>query len=610
MMYTVRVHTNGKMREFNVIPGKNLLDFLRDNSIDISTPCGGKGTCGKCRIRVKGLLELPSEKEKVLLGNKALTDGYRLACYNKIESDIEIYLDSDDENKDANIVTSGLEKVIKVRPIVIKKYVEMPIPDISDQRPDTDRVIDAFGGNIELTSIELIRKLPELIRKQGYKVTIIGNENEIIGIEPGNTSNKLYGMAVDIGTTTIAAYLYDLNNGKRMDVYSTLNPQRKFGADVLSRIDYASNSEASQNNIHREIIGCINHIIETFSQNNGIESSDIYIAVFVGNTTMIHFLMDLSAKNIALSPFIPVTTSIYNIKSTELNIKINQRGMIVIFPSVSAYIGADTVAGVLSTGMHEKDEISLLVDIGTNGEIVLGNKDWMYSCSTAAGPAFEGANIRNGIGGIRGAIDRVFFEDKLRYTTIGNGKPIGICGSGIVDVIAGMLENGIIDETGRIIDIDELSDLEKDYKTRLAKIDGLNSFILAKGEDSCPYHEIAVTQKDVRELQNAKAAIAAGIKVLIKKAGIRADDISKVYLAGGFGNYINIKSALKIGLIPAELKEEKIESVGNAAGSGAILGLLSVKKLEETIKIKNMIKYIELSASKEFVDEYVNSMFF
>lgn len=366
--------------------------------------------------------------------------------------------------------------------------------------------------------------------------------------------------------------------------------------------------------MHKEIIDFINLMIEVFSKRNNIEKNDIYTVVFVGNTTMMHFLMNIPAKNIAVSPFIPVTTDMYGISPLELSININKNGLIVIFPSVSAYIGADTIAAVISTGMYEKNEISLLVDIGTNGEIVLGNKEWMYSCSTAAGPAFEGANIRNGVGGISGAIDKVFFQDKLSYTTIGNEKPVGICGSGIVDVIAGMLEKCIIDETGRIIDIDESSNLLDNhadiYKSRLAEIDGLNSFVLVNSKDSSSDNDIVITQKDIRELQNAKAAIAAGIKVLMQYAGISADDISKVYLAGGFGNYINIKNGIRIGLIPPELKQEKIESVGNAAGTGAIWGLLSSEKLKDAINIKNKIKYVELSSSKEFVDEYVNCMFF
>jgi len=282
---------------------------------------------------------------------------------------------------------------------------------------------------------------------------------------------------------------------------------------------------------------------------------------------------------------------------------------VIAFPSVSGYIGADVVAGVLACGMHEDEKVSLLVDIGTNGEMVLGNRHWLYACSTAAGPAFEGANIRNGVGGIKGAIDSAIFGDELELTTIGGGKAIGICGSGIVDIVAGMLEKGIIDETGRIASGSEAKSLPKGYAERLKEIDGVKSFLLYDSDECEAGMDIAITQKDIRELQNAKAAIAAGIKTLAKHAGIRLEDVEKVYLAGGFGNYINIESALTIGLLPRELKG-RVEAVGNSAGAGASAGLLSYEFLQEADKVKNRIRYIELSANADFVNEYVENMLF
>ncbi|HOJ10174.1 MAG TPA: ASKHA domain-containing protein [Clostridiales bacterium] len=633
MAHTVRIHTINNnscnnienIENFYVENGKNLLDFLREKSLYVPTPCGGKGTCGKCRVKVKGYIEEPSEKEKKLLGRNAEAMGYRLACYNKIESDIDIFLDNSD--KEASIVTSGIEKTIKVNPLIGKKCVKLDMPDIHDQRPDVDRIIEAYDSDSVVSSIDLIADIPELIRKE-YTVTVVSHDGEITGVEPGNTENRLYGIAVDIGTTTIAAYLYNLGSGKKLDTYSTLNPQRKYGADVLSRIEYTNNSVSSKMEMHKVIIDCVNKIVDVFAENNSIEKNDIYSVVFAGNTTMIHFLMNLPAKNIALSPFIPVTTNMHKIHPSSLGININNGGLVIILPSVSAYIGADTVAAVLSSNMHKSNEIYLLIDIGTNGEIVLGNKDWMYSCSTAAGPAFEGANIRNGIGGIKGAVDKIHFNNKLEIETIGSEKAIGICGSGIVDAVAGMLDKGIIDETGRIIDNyigpgvsegevecegkgeSKADNLEEDYKERFVKIEGLNSFLLIKSEESGIDNDIVINQKDVREIQNAKAAIAAGIKVLVKQAGISWENIAKVCLAGGFGNYINTKNALKIGLLPAEIAEEKIVSIGNAAGAGAVEGLLSRSALEEMEIIKDKIKYIELSAMADFVDEYVDCMFF
>jgi uncharacterized 2Fe-2S/4Fe-4S cluster protein (DUF4445 family) len=369
-------------------------------------------------------------------------------------------------------------------------------------------------------------------------------------------------------------------------------------------------SEDALNSMNEAIISCINTIVSYFIKRNDILKNDIYAIVLVGNTTMMHFLLNISARNIAAAPFIPVTTYMHRLPAVDLGIDINKAGYAVVFPSVAAYIGADTVAAVLSSGMYAEEKISLLVDLGTNGEIVLGNKDWLYSCSAAAGPAFEGANIRNGIAGIKGAIDKVELTPKLKLTTIGNEKALGICGSGIVDAIAATLDIGIIDETGRIlVDEEENNIKEKSILESLVSIDGMNSFRLLKSEETASDIDIAITQKDVRELQNAKAAIAAGIKVLIKKAGIKTGDIDKVFLAGGFGSYINIDNALKIGLIPSEL-DGKVESIGNAAGEGAIEGLISQEMLQKADIIKNSIKYIELSACPEFMDEYIECMMF
>ncbi|MGI6778300.1 MAG: ASKHA domain-containing protein [Acetivibrionales bacterium] len=608
MEYSVRIHGKGEVIEKKVEAGTNLLKFLQSNSVILSTPCGGKGTCGKCRVKVDGLKEEAIGKEAKLLGENAVKKGYRLACYNNINSEVDIFLD--EATEEANIVTAGKGRSVVLNPIVKKEYVEMAVPGIQDQLSDLERVMAVAGKNEDINSIGLIRKLPDIIRKHDFKVTLVSMLNKLISVESGNTTDKLYGIAVDIGTTTLAAYLYNLVTGQKLGVYSLLNPQRKFGADVLSRIEYTLESGASLNEMNKVIVDSINNeIISHFVSSYGVEADDIYACVFVGNTTMMHFLMNITAKNIAISPFITVTTRLHCFEADDIGIGINPHGRVIMVPSVSGYIGADTVAAVLSSGMYTDKRISLLIDIGTNGEIVLGNNERLFSCSTAAGPAFEGANIRNGVGGIKGAIDKVYLNNGVEFTTIGNQKAVGICGSGIVDAIAQMLTAGVIDETGRIVDEDEADGLPEDLKSRIINIENMKAFLLLKAEESAIDTDIAITQKDIRELQNAKAAIAAGIKTLIKKAGIGIDDIFKVYLAGGFGSHINISNAVKIGLIPSRL-EEKVESIGNAAGQGAVEGLLSVEALQDTSMIKERIKYIELSASADFVDEYVSSMIF
>lgn len=607
MNYTVRLVKDNSISALSVPEGTNLLDFMRANGLHMDSPCGGNGTCGKCRVKVSGMKDVPGENEKKLLGSELLDKGYRLACSCSIKSDIEVYVDKVDF--DAVIMTDGRRRDITLDPIIKKKYLELEKPEVEDQVPDLQRIMSGAGVFGPFNDLTLLRELPGLLRTCDFKATILTCGNVLSAIEPGNTTGQNFGIAVDIGTTTIAAYLYDMNSGTRLDVHSVLNPQRKFGADVLSRIEYTMKSPDNLREMQAVIVDCINSIISYFIKENGIKAHDIYEAVFVGNTTMMHFLMGLDAANIAKAPFIAVTTAAHRFTAQELGIDMNDRAKAIIFPAVSGYIGADTVAAALSSGMYNKNEISLLIDIGTNGEVILGGSEWLYSCSTAAGPAFEGANIRNGVGGITGAIDKITLAPEFACSVIGEAKPVGICGSGIVDAIAQMLTASVIDETGRIADEDEQGNLPDGLRERLTTINGQRAFLLVKAEESGCGTDIAITQKDIRELQNAKAAIAAGIKTLVKRAGIRLEDIARVYLAGGFGNYIDVGSALTIGLLPGELSG-KIESIGNAAGEGAVEGLLSGAMLKEAEDMSRRIQYVELSASADFVNEYVECMMF
>lgn len=393
-------------------------------------------------------------------------------------------------------------------------------------------------------------------------------------------------MAVDIGTTTIAAYLFDLQSGKNLDVYLSLNPQRAFGSDVISRINHTITQKDGLTELQGLLVKELNHIIEIFCKKNSINSSDLYEIVVVGNPVIMHLLLGIPCKNIANAPYIPSFTSKMEIKAAELGLNINPEAYLVTLPLISGYIGADTVAAVLACGMAEDDEISLLLDIGTNGEIVLGNREELLSCSTAAGPAFEGVGISFGIGGVDGAIDHVDLKKIPIYTTIGGTAPKGICGSGIVDTVAELLKYKIIDNTGMF---------SEEY--------GKKHFILDKKSN------IYVTQQDIRQIQLAKAAISAGIKVLVKHMQISLDKIKNVYLAGGFGNYINIESAAIIGLIPPELKK-RVKLIGNGAGTGAIMCLLSEDMMKKACLIKDSIRYLELSNLAAFSKKFINGMYF
>ena len=608
MQHTVNIYKNGIVTTVPADEGTNLLDFLRNSDESINTPCGGMGTCGKCAIRVTGLQNTPAGREKALLGAEKLGNSYRLACSNSIDSDIDVYVDRD-IGRDASIITGGKKRNILLEPIVRKQYVELAAPTLNDQVSDIERVMTASDRQLTEIDISLLRGLADILRCSRYKVTLVTMNGKLLAVETGDSTQLLYGTAFDIGTTTVAAYLYNLNTGECEAVSSILNPQRKFGADVITRISHTMLSKENGMELQSLITGCVNELTGRLVQKAGISHKGIYASVFTGNTTMLHFLMGLDAANISVSPFIPVTTNLQYFSSKTLGLFMNENGVGIAFPGVSAYVGGDTVAAVLSSGIYENDEISLLIDIGTNGEIVLGSKEWLISCSTAAGPAFEGANIRNGVGGVTGAIDTVGPGPTFVYTTIGNSNPVGICGSGIVDAIARLLDAEVIDDTGRLAGAEEAERLGQGFSDRLITVDGMRAFLLTTGGEKDSTEPIVITQKDIRELQNAKAAIAAGIDTLIKHSGKDYDAVGKVYLAGGFGSSINIGSAIKIGLLPRSL-ENRIETIGNASGTGAVEGLLSRDMLKLTEDLKLKIKYIELSATAEFAEKYIEHMLF
>ena len=515
-------------------------------------------------------------------------------------------------------MAAGIRRDFVPDPPVRKKYVGMPPPSLADQTPDLERLL-AFSGMPGIDAgpgisdtypdaVAMLRRLPSLLRSSGYRITTVSTGRKLLSVEAGDTTSRLYGTAFDIGTTTVAAYLYDLNSGKLLNAGSMMNPQRIFGADVISRIDHAKTSQQAADEMKRSIADCINGLTKQLAEETGIKTEDIYAAVFCGNTVMLHFLAGLDASGIAAAPFIPVTCRPVRLGAKDFDIDMNSSGLCIMLPCVSAYIGADTVSAILASGMHESDGISLLVDIGTNGEIVLGGKDGLIACSAAAGPAFEGANIRFGMGGVTGAVDS-FSMPGFRYTVIGDTAPKGICGSGAVDAVAALLDAGAIDETGRLAGDSEAALLPLEVRTRFSETDGMRSFVLVPGQETGIDGPITITQKDIREIQNAKAAIAAGIEILMDIEGIVCDRIEKVFLAGGFGSSMNARSAARIGLLPRQLAD-RAEAVGNAAGSGASGCLLSQKMLDIAWKIAEKVRYAELSALKIFNEKYIENMLF
>lgn len=397
-------------------------------------------------------------------------------------------------------------------------------------------------------------------------------------------STAHYGLAIDIGSTTIVIFLEDFESYNVLDVTSFINPQTAYGGDVISRITYCMENERGLSVLQKRVIEGLNTAIITLCERNGIHPNSIYKTTIAGNTVMLHFICGIDPRSIAFAPYSPVFVETKQLKAHELNVQMHPNGIVIILPSVAGYVGADIVAGVATTDLMDRNGFTLYIDIGTNGEIALGNRDKIYCCATAAGPAFEGANIECGVGGVNGAISA--YEDET-YTTIGSIAPIGLCGSGLIDIVATLLDKGIIDTMGYM---DE-------------------NFLVAPKKECGIDRDIILSPNDVRQVQLAKAAIFAGMTTLLKVAGIGFSDINKLFLAGGFGNYIRIESGIRIGLLPDGLKD-RIISIGNAAGTGARFALKSVEFEKDIARVIKSAEYIELSMRKDFNEAYVAAMMF
>ena len=588
---------------------KTVLEALReDYNIPLDAACGGKGTCGKCKVQVlEGEMNHIGDDEKKFLTDGEIEKGFRLAC--KITPSDEIHLSLDHISQSVQILESHNGYTGELNPLVNKKYIQMKKPDLSDQSDDMARILKAINKEKASTSLSLRKSVTSMLNEHDYSVTAVYNSETLLALEAGSTVSENYAIACDIGTTTVVANLLNGETGEIIDTISEMNSQKPFGADVIARIEYCHNDKAELKLLQSKIVSQLGLMAVSLLKNNDIDKQNLYTFTVAGNTTMLHLLAGVDPFGIAVAPFIPAFLDSFSCQSTELG-KFPIDCLFYFMPSISAYVGADIVADVLATGMFDSEELSLLVDLGTNGEIIFGNNKKLYSCATAAGPAFEGAHISSGMGAFSGAINTFKITDAIEITTIGNEKPIGICGSAIVDIISQFIKSGIIDETGRFAESDEIEDdkirvLFDDYYIE----EGEGAFILVPAEKSGTGENILFTQKDVREVQLAKASIAAGIGTLLHEAQISNHDISNLYIAGGFGNYIDKKSAAAIGLFPSDLLD-KADSVGNTAGLGAINCSLSMDNLKKCDNIINNTAYIELSGSAYFQQKYMEEMMF
>lgn len=597
----------------DVAEGSTMMEAINQAGLEFDFPCGGRQLCGKCRVKIGEGAESPTPREEELLEAEELAQGIRLACLTKVYRNLSVELP--ELKLTHRILMSSLERSFQVQPHMKKVFLAVEPPSLQDHRSDLKRLKDCLAksgyphGSLE-SAFSLLRRLPDTLREAQYCLTGILLDHHLLGIEKQNTTRTLLGMAFDIGTTTIVGYLLDLYTGKELAAVSTLNPQTKFGADVISRITFATQEEGGLQKLHAAIIDAINRLIGEASDQAGIPRQSIYALSIAANTTMHHFFLGINPQNIAVSPYVSAVGEAMVVDAADLLIEINEAGKIFVLPNIAGFVGADTSAVLLATELDRSEDIKLIIDIGTNGEIALGSKDRILACSTAAGPAFEGAQISGGMRGAAGAIDHVYFGEKLTYSVIGEGSPLGICGSALLDAVAGLITLGMIDKRGKFLNSRQVTNPRaKLFQHRRIPYQDEEAFLLAAPEETGHGRPILITQKDIRELQLAKGAIAAGIRILMENCGVTMDDIEEVLLAGAFGNYLDPHHACIIGLIPPEL-EDKIKMIGNAAGTGAKLALLSAAEFRRADAIAASVKFIELGSSPGFNRIFAEKMYF
>ncbi|CAA7600780.1 2Fe-2S ferredoxin-type iron-sulfur binding domain protein [Acididesulfobacillus acetoxydans] len=591
--------------------GMSILQAAIAAEVRVESTCGGKGTCGKCKVRLQtgkiGNAEDLTPAEKKFLTPAEIESGWVLACQHILTEDTFVVLE---EQKDAFDRKAGMrdsEKAWEHAPAIRKVALALDPPTVEEQTADWERLSRALPVDHVAFSRLVAASLPQKLRQGKFKVTAVLDGAKLLAVEPGDTISRSFGLAIDIGTTTVVAYLVDLNRGTVIGSGAVTNPQNVFGADVISRITYAAGGPEKLRELQAKVVGGINGVITQLTEKHGVGFDEIYQAVVVGNTTMSHLFLGIDPTFLAPAPFIPVFQQEVEIESRELGLKILPTAVVTVLPNVAGYVGSDTVGVMLAGNADRLPGLNLMVDIGTNGEIILAGKGSILTCSTAAGPAFEGAEIKHGMRAAEGAIERVRIASDVFVEVIGGTKARGICGSGLIDAMAEMVRAGVVETSGRLVTKE--AQLEKLPPLVQKRLRGGTEFVLVWAEDSATGGDIVISQKDVRELQLAKGAIMAGIRILLREAGAEAGDIDKVLLAGAFGNYIGKESALGIGLLPS-VPLERIAAIGNAAGDGAKIALLSLPEKERAFRLARQAKHIELSTDPDFQEEFINALSF
>ncbi|MFH0948169.1 MAG: ASKHA domain-containing protein, partial [Elusimicrobiota bacterium] len=606
-------------KEIIVAEGTDLLSAAMMVGVQIYNSCGGEGVCGRCKVKI---LRGEFTTDSSLLTSKEKKDGYVLACQTVCKGDIEVFVPEESRVESAEIpkgkeiytpvestdITPVIfeEKNFKLSPLSTKLHLRLPKPSLDDTVADLERIFREIKksetvGTVMQMGLANIKKLSSLIRAANFDITVtLGNRNgttELVMVEPGDTSAQNFGVAVDIGTTTIVAYLVNLTpfsasaGQKIFPAKAIYNPQVSFGEDVITRIIHAEDL-SGLDRLHHTVVDAINDLIISLAVENKISLNDVNCVVCAGNTTMIHLLLKVDPSNIRRSPYIPVANLFPVLRAAETGIKINPRGLLSTLPNVSSYVGGDITAGVLASGMSNFSQLTLFIDLGTNGEVVFGNKDFLVCCSTSAGPCFEGGGLKNGMRAQMGAIEKFRIQNsEFRIETIGNKEPIGICGAGIISIVAELFTKGIIDKSG---------DFVVGSSKHLKKIDDEIEFFITE--------KISITQSDIKNLIHSKGAIFTGCELLLKRMGFDFHQLSRVIIAGGLGNALDIEKSIILGLLP-DLPKEKFVFIGNGSITGAKMCLLSQSAMKKAEEIAQKMAYIDLSTDNEFMNSYTASLF-
>jgi len=609
---TFQVKFQPEGRSVFVLRGTKLIEAAGQAGIIINTPCGGEGTCGKCRVEVLDSAPAPTQAEQRHLSPEEIRQGARLACQLAVDRDMVVSVPEGTRFFEQVVLVEGAEHEFTLSPNIRKRYVELPPPSVEDLRSDLSRLQDGLAPETKNLRADLwsIRRLSSFLRDHGFRATAVLKDNELMCLEQGDTTDQSWGVAFDVGTTTVVGTLVNLATGARVGVASRTNPQVHFGDDVVSRIRYAQDHADGLAKLNRRIVDCLNDIVQELAANAGVEPARIYEATAVGNTTMTHVLLNIDPSPIAHAPYVSTFQQGMEAKARSIGLEINPNASLHVLPNIAGFVGSDTVGVILASGLMYGEEVRLAIDIGTNGEIVVGNRDRLIACSCAAGPAFEGARIRYGMRAAEGAISKVVINEEIETNVIGGGRARGLCGSGLLDAVAELLRVGVVAQTGRILVPESLPpSVPEGVRKAIVSYEDQPAVVLVDGHASQIGAPILLTQRDVRELQLAKAAIAAGIRVITGEFGIEPEEVTQILLAGAFGNFIRRSNARRIGLLP-DVPTSRIEFIGNAAFVGARIALSSRECRQQAEVIGARTQYIELANRPDFQEYFAEAMMF